>query len=551
MGDILQVTYIMIKVNENNLIVKNKEISLKFKDKDVNSTNNSVKLFLKEHEGSNIYLVHTFRDGGYISYWLIEEENGSSSTREANSKKSLATTNATLENKLIKLARNFATEDEVSSFLEEAGLWIKNHQDSIFYFSDILERSKKERALLSVHKYINGRFNVIIDNDTLDICIYQPKEGFYREYDVRTFSKFLKTNTKRDFFEDEVKKIMGLPYDILEESKDFIAFKNRLMNISSLEPRAFSPDIFTKFKVPYDWNPEAHSEFFIEKLMEILGSEYQRFLEVVGYLFVKGNPHNKLALIIGDGANGKSLLMELIAAIFTNSYAAVPLQEFSKEFGMQPLVGKRVNILSDLPLDSIDETGQIKAITGEDSVTINRKYKEQITTKLECKIIGSGNRLPKVKDDSYAFWRRILIIKLYKAFEGESRDPKLKEKLLNDHEGLEWFIYQSIQAYKKIQDIGWPEDKTYETRQQFLKMSNPALYCAEKIFKYTNSADTFISRDDIQNAIKETINQYGLKEPAKDSDYYAAVRSMGAKEAQKSNSDGPRIHGFRYIQMKT
>jgi putative DNA primase/helicase len=539
----------MIKVNENNLIVKNKEISLKFKDKEVDSSNNSVKLFLKELEGSNIYLVHSFRDSGFVSYWLIEGENGSS-TREANSKKSLATTNATLENKLIKLAGNFASKDEVSSFLEEAGLWIKNHQDSLFHFSDILERSKKERALLSVYKYINGRFNVIIDNDTLDICIYQPKEGFYREYDFRTFSKFLKTNTKRDFFEDEVKKIMGLPYDILEESKDYIAFKNCLMNISSLEPRVFSPEIFTKFKVPYDWNPDAHSEFFIEKLKEILGSEYQRFLEVVGYLFVKGNPHNKLALLIGDGANGKSLLMELIAAIFTNSYAAVPLQEFSKEFGMQPLVGKRVNILSDLPLDSIDETGQIKAITGEDSVTINRKFKEQITTKLECKIIGSGNRLPKVKDDSYAFWRRILIIRLYKTFEGESKDSKLKEKLLNDHEGLEWFIYQSIQAYKKIQDIGWPEDKTYETRQQFLEMSNPALYCAEKIFTYTSSADTFVSRDEVLEEIKESINHYGLEEPGNESDYYDAVRIMGAKEAQK-RINKEKVHGFRYIQMKT
>jgi|GEM_PF-1057536 len=541
----------MIKSKENcGVFAKHKVKEIIFRDKQVDSSNNSVKLFFKYDDESDISLVHTFRDGAYISYWLIEGENGSSSTREANSKKSLATTNTTLENKLIKLAGNFASKDEVSSFLEEAGLWIKNHQDSIFHFSDMLERSKKERALLSVHKYINGRFNVIIDNETRDICIYQPKEGFYREYDIRTFSKFLKTNTKRDFFEDEVKKIMGLPYDILEESKDFIAFKNCLMNIGSLEPRAFSPEIFTKFKVPYDWNPDAHSEFFIEKLMEILGSEYQRFLEVVGYLFVKGNPHNKLALIIGDGANGKSLLMELIAAIFTNSYAAVPLQDFSKEFGMSPLVGKRVNILSDLPLESIDETGQIKAITGEDSVTINRKFKEPITTKLECKIIGSGNRLPKVKDDSYAFWRRIILIRLYKVFEGESRDPKLKEKLLNDHEGLEWFIYQSIQAYKKIQDIGWPEDKTYETRQKFLEKSNPALYCAEKIFKYTSSADTFVSRNEVLEEIKESINHYGLEEPGNESDFYDAVRTMGAKEAQK-RIDDEKVHGFRYIQMKT
>lgn len=541
----------MIKSKENNVIVKNNEICLRFRDKEVDSSNNSVKLFLKHDDGSDIFLVHSFRDGAYVSHWLLEGETDVFSTREAHSKKSLAITNTALENKLIRLSGEFATKDEISLFLEEAGLWIKNHEDSIFHFSDLLERSKKERAFLSVYKHINARFDVILDKDTYDICIYEPKEGFYREHDIKTFSKFLKAKTKRNFFEDEVKKIMGLPYEIKEESKDYIAFNNCLMNIRTLETRGHSPKIFTKFKVPYDWNPDAQSEFFKEKLLEILGHEYQKFLEVVGYLFVKGNPHNKLAVLIGDGANGKSLLMDLITAIFTNSYAAVPLQDFSKEFGMSPLVGKRVNILSDLPLESIDETGQIKAITGEDSVTINRKFKEPITTKLECKIIGSGNSLPWVNDDSYAFWRRIILIRLYNVFEEGNRDSSLKDKLKNDKEGMEWFIYQSIQAYKKIQDIGWSEDTIYETRNQFLKKSNPALYCAEKIFTPTTNADTFISRDDIQNAIKESLIKHGFKEPSRDSDYYDAVRKMGAKEAQKRIGDKPKIHGFRYIQMKT
>ena len=151
---------------------------------------------------------------------------------------------------------------------------------------------------------------------------------------------------------------------------------------------------------------------------------YKLFLQMLGYCFTPDNHHHKMFFITGEGANGKSTLMGIISQIFHSSVAAVGLHEFKNDFGLQPLLGKKVNVLYDLPTKTIKDTGIIKAVTGEDLITINRKHQEAVSTILGCKIIGTGNQLPAVNDDTYAFWRRVVHIELTNTF----KDPTVREK---------------------------------------------------------------------------------------------------------------------------
>lgn len=518
-----------------------------FNEKSVEYLKDGVKLFFKDHNGSSVYLVHERNGSNYKSYWTSDKLE----SRDVNSKHSLIVKNTQVENKLIDSAKDFANKEETSKFINEAGIFIKQQHASIFKFEKGIKRSEKEQALLDIYEHVNKEYNIIIDKESYDLCIYDESEGIYKAYDEKKFSKFLNKVIDKEFFEDEVKKLMGLFNEIKEEDHNHVAFNNCLMNIETLETREFDPNIFTRFKVPYDWNPSANSEFFKEKIYEIFDEpgKFQTFLQVVGYLFAKGNPHNKLFLLMGDGANGKSLLMQLISAIFVNSSAAVPLQDFQKDFGLQPLIGKRVNLLSDLPIATIEETGQIKAITGGDDITINRKFKDPLTTKLKCKIVGAGNRLPKIMDDSYALWRRIVIIKLEKTFDGDDRDTQLTKKLLDDTEGMEWFIFNAIQAYKKIHETGWTEDTYLEIREEAIKTSDPALYASEHLFEVTDDPDNFLTRKEIVDSINDFLIEHELRIPANKSEYYDAVKKCGAREGQKRVLE-EKIHGFRYIQKR-
>ncbi len=527
-------------VNENQLVFNGKPIEIKA---------NIVKLFFKEYGGSEIYFVHELNGKNFLSHWISNGTN-EYGLRIVSGKKALIVSDNKIENKLVEYAYDFASGKEVKEFLDDVGKFLKIHYETIFHYTGSdYERSEKEKFLLKTYKQLKNDFNIYINQNTNELCIYDEIEGIYKVYDEKMFSFFLKNNIKTEFFENEVKIIIGLFNEIREESEEYMAFQNCYVNLKTLETKPFTPEIFTTFKIPFIWDSTAYSEFFESKLMEILDdTKILKFLQMVGYCFFKGNPHNKLFLLIGDGANGKSTLISIIKSIFKYSIVAVPLQDFSKEFGLQPLIDKRINLLYDLPIETIYETGQIKAITGEDTITINRKYKDPITTKLNCKIIGSGNNLPKIKDDSFAFWRRIIILNLNKRFEGKERDVKLKEKMINDCNGMAWLIYRSINEYKEIEEIGWQEDTHKIVRETFLKDSDPALLAAENIFKITIEPDDFLSRNDVKNQINNFLSENNLRKPMKVDEYYKAVKEIGSKVGQ-ATVEGNKVHGFRYIKI--
>jgi len=127
-------------------------------------------------------------------------------------------------------------------------------------------------------------------------------------------------------------------------------------------------------------------KFFEEKIKEILidkdgpfqcdETKYKFFLEIMGYCFKDSNPFHAIFFITGEGRNGKSVLSDLIKTIFGVHAVSVPLHNLQSEFGKEPLIDKMINLVYDLPKKMLKETGDLKAIVGEDQMTINIKYKE-------------------------------------------------------------------------------------------------------------------------------------------------------------------------------
>ena len=475
--------------------------SFTFNGKPVITDSGSVHLFCENTENGDLYIKHQRKGDEYYTEWYIKDGKNNLKTRRVPSKNSLAIDNSKRDNKLIKFAKDRFNLD-VEEHLKNAGEFINENTSRIFPSKKnlLLNRSKKDAQLIRLTNELDEKFKIVLNRLTGQIHVYNKEDGIYRSYNEKAFSAFLTDEYGVKFLADEVNKIMGIFSEIRDESENYIAFKNCLLNLDTLETEAFTSKEFVTFQVPYNWNPEAKSEYFEDRIRDILVDEerFEQFLQMVGYCFTNKNPHNKMFFITGDGANGKTTLMSIIKKIFGESVTAVGLHQFDKEFGLQPLLGKRINILSDLPKMTIEDTGYIKAVTGEDSITVNQKYKEPITSILGCKIIGTGNQLPQVKDDTHAFWRRVIHFELTNRF----NDPQVKKTLLNDNEGIEWLIYESIKAYKRVETEGWACEKTEaEIREEYLKLSNPCLYAAEQIYEKTNDPKDYVTREETVNTI--------------------------------------------------
>ena len=519
-----------------------------FNGKPILSKTGEIHLFCQTLPDGDLYIKHYRDNEGYKTLWYLKNEEDIRNSRIVSSTKSLAVENKKRDKSISDRAKDTFKVD-VKDHLKKVGEYISTNEFSIFPSKNkTLERSKKDTQLIKIAKALEYKNKIVINKVTGELHIYNPLKGVYEAYNNKEFSAFLSEKYRDKFLMDEVTKIMGTFTDIKEESKTYIAFNNCLLNMDTLETEDFNENEFVCFQVPFNWDPEASSEFFETKIREILVDDqtYLLFLQMLGYCFTHSNPYHKMFFITGDGANGKSTLMAIIRSIFHSSVAAVDLQQFKNDFGLQPLLGKKINILPDLPYHTITDTGHIKAVTGEDLITVNRKHKEAVNTTLGSKIIGIGNQLPPVNDDTFAFWRRVIIIELTNKF----NDPTIKDKLLTDVKGIEGLIYQSINAFKRVKSEGWAIKMSKgDIRRQYLLLSDPCLYAAEELFEKTNDPQDYVTRSDVVHLISEYLKSQDIDAPGNVKLYYTAIRSIGGDDSDR-RIDGVKNRGFTFVKTK-
>ena len=149
-----------------------------------------------------------------------------------------------------------------------------------------------------------------------------------------------------------------------------------------------------------------------------VGHKWVLLYEILGYVFWPRYDLHKAIMLVGDGANGKSTYLKLIEkAIGPRNKASISLQDIvDYRFAPSQLYRKLANIFPDLPKTVLRETGIFKALTGEDSISAHRKFKDPINFVNYAKLLFSCNELPKVYDESYAFWRRWIVIEFPNKF---------------------------------------------------------------------------------------------------------------------------------------
>jgi phage/plasmid-associated DNA primase len=425
----------------------------------------------------------------------------------------------------------------------------------------------QSKAIKKIHHFLRARYPIIKEEKSGELAIYNPENGYYEFHDDNKFHEFLSEVFEDEIFTmDESKKLKSIFAKMRSVDDSHIVFENGILNVETLELENFTPDYFLTFKVPYNWNPEAKGNYVEEKVKEILGTvdgngkederNYQNYLELLGYILAEtGNPRQKIFLYIGPPGTGKTQLINLIAGLVKGGVSSVPLQQFKDRFGLQSLIGKRVNTLFDISEEEINDPSVIKAVSGNDSITIERKFKESVTFEngLPVKTVGAGNVLPKIKDETQAMARRLNITQLQNNF---SRAPveNLSDKLMNDREGMEWLIYTSICRYYNLKQDGGNFSLDFtpeEMRLQYLKLSDPCRYALECLYEFSNNENDFYTSTELITSINNLLAEEGLRIP-KDTknNHNPAIRELGGEYVQR-RVNGDRIWGYCLIKAKS
>jgi putative DNA primase/helicase len=183
--------------------------------------------------------------------------------------------------------------------------------------------------------------------------------------------------------------------------------------------------------------------------------------EWFGLLLTRDTSLQQALLWIGPRRGGKGVAARVATALLGRSNVASPtLASLGQPFGLQSLIGAQLALLSDVRLSHHADLQTIAEnllrITGEDLVTIPRKFLADLTCTLAVRFWILSNEAPRFLDSSGALPSRFLVLTSRASFLGRE-DPKLTDKLLTELPGIFLWALAGLRALRDRGHFKQPE----------------------------------------------------------------------------------------------
>lgn len=287
------------------------------------------------------------------------------------------------------------------------------------------------------------------------------------------------------------------------------------VNDGSIQTFSPTPNLFTTNAVNYEFQPEANCPAWLNFLDEVWGIKSDEVLtlqEIFGYALTDDTSQQKLFMFIGPKRSGKGTIARVAAGLIGRRNVCNPiLSGLQGDFGLEPLIGKRLAIVGDARISRRADAGviveRLLSISGEDSLSINRKHKLAITTQLRTRFLLLSNELPRLSDASATLPSRVILLSFTKSFYG-SENPKLTDELLAELPGI---LLWALAGWERLKQRGHFVQPT-ESRELIAEMeelSSPVLGFVNEICQIGAGLQMPVA--DIFNAWKSWCKSKGRK----------------------------------------
>ena len=244
------------------------------------------------------------------------------------------------------------------------------------------------------------------------------------------------------------------------KDRDLVAVNNGIFDYKNKMLLPFNPELIFTSKARVNYNVLAQNLIihndddgtdwdFDSWLDEVANHDpelTQLLWELIGASLRPNVPWNKSAWFLSErGNNGKGTLCSLIRNVLgKGSHTSIKLDQFGKDFMLEPLIKACAIITDENPVGSyLEDASNLKAIITGDSFKTDRKYKTPVELCFRGLVIQCVNEMPRVRDRSESFLRRLLLIPFMQCFTGRER-KYIKEDYLKRPEVLEYVLFKVL-----------------------------------------------------------------------------------------------------------
>ncbi len=351
--------------------------------------------------------------------------------------------------------------------------------------------------------------------------IYEPHgEAFIEEEAERLLGSWVNNQQVNEIIGKIERRSLRRPGE-LDTEPQMLCVDNGILNLHTGELLEHGPDNYHRTKLDVRYDPSAECPRIDDFFHDIVDdSDVDTLYRLIAHCVYGEYAAEKAAMLVGDGQNGKSVLLSLVEEFLgSQNVSHRALQEFSdNDFAANDLEGKLANVHPDMGDEMVRDLGTFKKLTGRDTMTADVKYEKPVTFENCATLLFAANRMPVMSEDTHALWRRWIYLNFPYTF--DDNDPQAKDETpkrvlmreLTGEKELEGLLARCVEEISEwyegrawFPDIMQPDD----VREKMKRASEPVYDFAASCLKM-GEEDDFIRKDKVREAYREYARQEGL-----------------------------------------
>jgi P4 family phage/plasmid primase-like protien len=370
------------------------------------------------------------------------------------------------------------------------------------------ESQPKKDVIFEAVDYLEAKYRFVSIEETGEIRYW--KNGVYVSggevlIEKESQAKFREQMTTHKIREikEHIKRDNPHKLEEFDADLDIINLENGLYNWKEDRFILHDPSHLSLRQVTFPYNKNAKPQRLGKFLSEVLyPADIRTTFELVAYSFYHDTPFEFYTILVGTGANGKSVLTGVLTKLHgEKNVSNVPMKYMvENRFALADLEGRAVNIDTELSSGTISDLAVLKKLTGRQPIRIENKNTKAHDVRLFAKLWFNANKFPQSDDDTDARHRREISISFPNQFEGRKADPDLLSKLTTKEELSGVFNVLMIALRRIMNTKGvFVNEKTIAARKEKFEMQrNPiAKFVEEHIERDLNGEGSQVVKEEL------------------------------------------------------
>lgn len=337
---------------------------------------------------------------------------------------------------------------------------------------------------------------------------------------------------------------------------EIIAFRNGFLHWPTRRLVPSDPRLFVISTLDFDYDPDAGQPVewlrFLSSLWRDDPESIQALGEMFGYMLTDDTSQQKAFMLIGPPRCGKGTILRVLENLVGSHNRVSPsLASIGTQFGLQAMIGKRVAMISDARLSGkVDQqpiVENILRITGEDALSVPRKFLGDWTGKLSVRFVMATNETPGFTDASAALANRFVLFRFVNSFLG-SEDHGLTGRLLRELPAItQW----ALAGLDRLQERGFlvQPQSSNALAEEFLETSSPIAEFVAECCVIEDGA--WVDRATIFAAWRDWCREQGMEHSGTKARFgkllSACVPGLGRSQPRES---GTRLNRYTGIRLR-